>query len=454
MINDYEALANNGMSADRLASTFFKEYFKNSTPTFPINPFQMLTDLGIPFLFRPFKKYDGVYIPAEDDGDVPIIAINLNKPITRQRYSAAHELCHFLKDSNKQFACILGSKSAIEKYAEKFASELLIPTPELIKQVALYEKDGYVDLDSVLLIADYFGVSFKACLNKIAYRLHKIKGDTDPVSLEKMSKKFKPETKRNEKGMFYTVLYEQVIDSMTTMFKYEPTPHALLKFKQEYVFQDSRMEGVDIDEETAAQIVVDLRLKKQDSEYCTEGNQNIIEVAGLSFAYDYAFDECKGLITIYDAKNINKQLYITAPFPEYGGCFRETNTLVIGAKFETIDFFDIPQEMKNLDMEIKDLMDNYESLPISTYIERVAQIHHRLTVIHAFRDGNGRTSRCFANMMLLKRDIAPIFFSGDKKRDYKAALNDADTKGSFDHLYQCFFQSVIKTFATLSDYQI
>lgn len=49
MINDYEALANNGMSADRLASTFFKEYFKNSTPTFPINPFQMLTDLGIPF---------------------------------------------------------------------------------------------------------------------------------------------------------------------------------------------------------------------------------------------------------------------------------------------------------------------------------------------------------------------------------------------------------------------
>ena len=127
---------------------------------------------------------------------------------------------------------------------------------------------------------------------------------------------------------------------------------------------------------------------------------------------------------------------------------------MIGAKFETIDFFDIPQEMKNLDMEIKDLMDNYESLPISTYIERVAQIHHRLTVIHAFRDGNGRTSRCFANMMLLKRDIAPIFFSGDKKRDYKAALNDADTKGSFDHLYQCFFQSVIKTFATLSDYQI
>lgn len=454
MINDYEALANNGMSADRLAMTFFREYFKDSIPTFPINPFQILTDLGIPFLFRPFKTYDGVYIPAEDEDDIPIIAINLNKPITRQRYSAAHELCHFLKDSNKQFACVLGSQSAIEKYAEKFASELLMPTSELKKQVALYEKDGYVDLDSVLLIADYFGVSFKACLNKIAYKLDMIEGDTDPASLEKMSKKYKPVSKRKEKGLFYTVLYEQVIDSMTTMFRYEPTENSLLRFKAEYVFQDSRMEGVEIDQETASQIVVDLRLNKQDSEYCNEKNQNIIEVAGLSFAYDYAFEECKGLITIYDAKNINKQLYSTAPFPEFGGLYRETNTLVLGAKFETIDYFDIPQEMKNLDMEIKEFMENADTLSISKYIERVAQIHHRLTVIHAFRDGNGRTSRCFANMMLLKRDIAPIFFSGDQKRDYKAALKDADTKGTFDHLYQCFFQSIIKTFATLSDYQL
>ena len=454
MINDYEALANNGMSADRLALTFFKEYYKDSEPAFPINPFQMLTDSGIPFLFRPFKKYEGVYIPAEDEDDIPIIAINLNRPITRQRYSAAHELCHFLKDSNKQFACKLGSKNNIEKYAEKFASELLMPTAELKKQVALYEKDGYVDLDSVLLIADYFGVSFKACLNKIAYRLHMIKGDTDPASLEKMSKKYKPETKRKEKGLFYTVLYKQVIDSMTTMFKYEPTENALLRFKAEYVFQDSRMEGVDIDREKASEIVVDLRMKKQESEYCTEENQNSIEVAGLSFAYDYAFEECKGLITIYDAKNINQQLYITAPYPEFGGRYRETNTLVLGAKFETIDYFKIPEEMKNLDMEIKEFMDSSDSLPISEYIERVAKIHHRLTVIHAFRDGNGRTSRCFANMMLLKRDIAPIFFSGDQKKDYKAALKDADTKGSLDHLYQCFFQSVIKTFATLTDYQI
>ena len=45
MINDYEALANNGMSADRLALTFFSEYYKDTVPTFPIKPFQIQTDL-------------------------------------------------------------------------------------------------------------------------------------------------------------------------------------------------------------------------------------------------------------------------------------------------------------------------------------------------------------------------------------------------------------------------
>ncbi|WP_295086917.1 ImmA/IrrE family metallo-endopeptidase [Ruminococcus sp.] len=141
MINDYEALANGGMSADQLASTFFNEYYKDKTPIYPINPFQMLKDMGILFSVRPFKNYEGVYIPPEDDNDISVVAININKPITRQRYSAAHELCHFLKDSHKQFACVPNSQNEIERYAERFASELLMSTPELKKQVAIYAKD-------------------------------------------------------------------------------------------------------------------------------------------------------------------------------------------------------------------------------------------------------------------------------------------------------------------------
>ena len=99
---------------------------------------------------------------------------------------------------------------------------------------------------------------------------------------------------------------------------------------------------------------------------------------------------------------------------------------------ETIDYRKIPEEMYFLDKEIKTLMDEYEELPLSKYVERVIQIHHRMTVIHAFRDGNGRTTRAFANMLLLKRNVSPVFFRDKEKDEYKEALKVADLSGQYD----------------------
>ncbi|MBQ4522102.1 MAG: Fic family protein [Lachnospiraceae bacterium] len=45
----------------------------------------------------------------------------------------------------------------------------------------------------------------------------------------------------------------------------------------------------------------------------------------------------------------------------------------------------------------------------------IVRIHHRMTVIHAFRDGNGRTSRTFINMLFLRRHMPPVFFKDKVK---------------------------------------
>ena len=50
------------------------------------------------------------------------MGINLLRPIVRQRFTAAHELCHHLKDVHSGFMCATNAKSEIEKYAENFAS--------------------------------------------------------------------------------------------------------------------------------------------------------------------------------------------------------------------------------------------------------------------------------------------------------------------------------------------
>lgn len=454
MTNDYKKLADEGMSPDELARVFLKNYYQGKELSYPINPFQILSDLGIVFLIRPFKSYEGVYIPAIDEKDIPMVGINLNRPITRQRFSAAHELCHHLKDIGQQFICSSNPKSNIEQYAENFASELLMPTGELRKQVALYEKKGYIDADGVLQVADYFGVSFQSCLYKVAYRLHKIKGDTNARALRELARKYKPNKKRREQGMFEDKLYAQMFDAMEMTFKFTPTKYALQKFKHEYIYHDSRLEGIKIEQETVAEIVTDLRLLQQESKYCKEENQNVIEVAGLTLAYDYAFMEYQSQLSIYDTKSLNEKLFSLAPYPEYGGAYRISNTLVLGGKFETVDYHQISEEMFYLGKEVQNICSNMQEFSLSEYIKEVIHIHHRLTVIHAFRDGNGRTSRAFANMMLLKRNISPMFFREKEKDEYKEALKCVDTTGEYNLLYETFFKSILKSFADLSDFII
>lgn len=440
-----------GVSADKLASIFLKEYFAGREPVFPINPFQILTDLQVPFIMRPFKKYEGIYIPAEQEDDFPIVGINLNRPITRQRFTAAHELCHHLKDSKK--GCICDLKSSVERYAEDFAAGLLMPLDTFKLVVEKYLVDGYISFDNVLKVAEYFGVSFDACLNRIAYRLHKIEGDISPESLKKRRTKFKPDKRRKELELNSVLLYEQLFNAIGDRFNIASTPFSCQKFKNEYIFFDSRMEGLDIDQELVAEIVMDIRENKQESKYCTLENQNIIEVAGLTLAYDFAFENALGEINIYDAKHINEKLFSTAPCPEYGGMYRQSNTLVLGAKFETIDYHDIQREMYLLDKEVQDLLACTEKLSSSEYIEWIVRIHHRMTVIHAFRDGNGRTSRAFMNMLLLRRGMPPVFFKDKLKTEYKDALSSVDITNRYENLYEVFYRSLLISNAALSDFK-
>ena len=145
--------------AEEMASAYLSAYYGNSEIEYPISPFKMLNDEKVLFLIRNFNKLEGVYIPAQSEEDVAMVGINANRPITRQRFTAAHELCHHFRDADKQVSCPIGQKNATEKFADQFASALLMPLGELRSKVNEYkDANGNVSFDSVLLIADYFGV--------------------------------------------------------------------------------------------------------------------------------------------------------------------------------------------------------------------------------------------------------------------------------------------------------
>ena len=442
---------------ERMAAVYLMKYYGNQKIEYPINPFKMLKDEGILFLLIDFKKLEGVYIPASSSEDVPVVGINANRPITRQRYSAAHELCHHFRDADKQISCpISGVKNAVEKFAEAFAAALLMPLNELRTQVNKRKNsNGTISMDDVLEIADYFGVSFLACLFRIAYRIHAIPGNTEADELRKRAAKYEPDKKRKRQHMTYTKLYAELIDCYQEQLAFKPTDYARYVFQNEYIYNDSRMEGLDITLEQASEIVTDLRLNMQNSIYCSadEKDEVYMSIAGHYKMYQEIFAEpVKDSLDAYYLFTLNKLLFSHYPHPESGGSSRQNNTLVLGAKFETVDYHEIFNEIAKVDGVVRDFFSRKSEISTSEYVEHVARTHHKITVIHPFPEGNGRTSRAFMNVQLVRAGITPIYIKVEDKKEYIAALSRADQSGDYDELYEIIFRIIIRSSVELHQY--
>ena len=447
----FEIEAKKYTDPEKMAADYLVKYYGNQKIEYPINPFQMLKDEGILFSLQDFKKLEGVYIPASSKEDIPIVGINANRPITRQRFSAAHELCHHFHDADKQISCPIGSKNAVERFAEDFAAALLMPINELRAQVNKRKNNTRnVSFDDVLEIADYFGVSFQACLFRIAYMIHAISGNTEPDELRKRANKFKPEKERKRHHMTYTKLYEGLIDCFQEQLTFKPTDHARYLFQNEYIYNDSRMEGLDVTQEQASEIVTDLRLKMQNSKYCNQENEAYLSIAGHYDMYQEIFSEpVKDSLDAYYLFRLNKLLFSHYPHPEFGGSARQNNTLVLGSKFETVDYHEIFNELAKVDNEVRDFFSRKADISMSEYIEHVVRTHHHITVIHPFPEGNGRTSRAFMNVQFVRAGIMPIYIKVEDKKSYIEALSRADQSGDYDELYEIVFKLIIKSYVDL-----
>ena len=98
-------------SPELLANAVLKQYEKEiGKLQFPINPFMILKSLNIKLVIRNFKDLEGLYIPSINEDDIDVVAINFNRPLYRQRFTAAHEICHFIKDKNNAIVCPISGK--------------------------------------------------------------------------------------------------------------------------------------------------------------------------------------------------------------------------------------------------------------------------------------------------------------------------------------------------------
>lgn len=449
---DFRSEAKTYVDPDKMADEYLAVYFANQKIEYPINPFQMLKNEGILFTMSNFQRLEGVYIPETAADGVPVVGINVNRPITRQRFTAAHELCHHFRDADKQISCPIGRKNDIEKFADRFAAAILMPMQELSFQVDKRKNDqGIISFDDVLEIADFFGVSFQSCLYRIAYCIHAIDGNTEPDELKSRIKKYQPDKKRRQRQMSYADLYEGLIDNLHEQLRFIPTDHARFLFQNEYIYNDSRMEGLDVSLKQASEIVTDLRLKMQNSVYCKEDEEVFMSIAGHYMMYQDIFQKpVKDSVSIYDTFLLNKKLFSCYPYPDYGGNIRQDNTLVLGAKFETVDHCDIYVELNKVDIEIKEMHVRRNEMTDSEFIKHIIRVHHAITRIHPFPDGNGRTARAFMNLQLVRSGLPPVYIKAEDKSSYIDALSMADNEGRYEDLYEIIFRLILKSHATLT----
>lgn len=443
MVNESKNFYSPGMSPQALAAKVLKDRFGEEMPSIPIDPFKLMREYGIVYQLMEFENLEGIYLVPEGEKDLPVVGINYKRKITRQRFTAAHELCHHLKDRRSEICPKGGNGSETERFAEQFAAELLMPGKLFLSVAQEYAENGKVSLDDALQIAERFGVSFRSCVLRLAYTFHILDGDYK--NLNKRISDYRPDRKKLAMGMEIENinLLRQEIDSYVFFFTIEPDI-VWYRFKNDFIYNENRMEGLDLDEEEVAEIVTDLRMNRQDSLYCKESYEDIIQVVGHAELYDYIL-ETEDKLTIYKLPDLNKKLFQYAPYPEEAGKTRIDNNLVLGAKFETVDWREVAAELVKLQNPVEDLVRDADRLTISEYVLQALKIHHRITQIHPFRDGNGRSSRAMLNWMLRKKGLPPIYFKFPEKESYYMALERADKHRDYSELLRITIRELFRT---------
>ena len=140
-----------------------------------------------------------------------------------------------------------------------------------------------------------------------------------------------------------------------------------------------------------------------------------------------------------------QKLFQFAPYPDEAGKTRTDNNLVLGAKFETLDWREVAQALVDLQKPVEQLVNNASELSISEYVLEAMKIHHRVTQIHPFRDGNGRSSRALLNWLLRYKGLPPIYFKLTEKKSYYTALEIADKQGTYRELLRVAIRELFRT---------
>lgn len=139
-------------------------------------------------------------------------------------------------------------------------------------------------------------------------------------------------------------------------------------------------------------------------------------------ALDFLFDmvsENRGTISEHVIRQLH-QLVVRETEKEWAGRYRSGSVMIAGVAHMPPEAFEVPRMMEDA---VRWLRSHQKKLHT---IECAALLHHKLTFIHPFFDGNGRTSRLVMNIILMKKGYPLAIILKTDRQKYYRVLQDAD----------------------------
>lgn len=198
----------------------------------------------------------------------------------------------------------------------------------------------------------------------------------------------------------------------------EPTLRSLrLWFRTQHVYHSNAIEGSTLTlYET--QVVI--------GDGLTVGGKplrDVLAAKNLASALDWVEELGRGIEPIHErtVREIHN-LVMRGEDEVLPGRYKTENNLVAGARFRTPSVLQTPPLMEALG--------TYLSSPLhADPVGASAVAHAWLVGIHPFRDGNGRTARLLANLLLIRNGFPVALLTEDRRPEYYAALDKAHCTG-------------------------
>lgn len=156
-------------------------------------------------------------------------------------------------------------------------------------------------------------------------------------------------------------------------------------------------------------------------------SKEMIEPVNVKDAYEFCIENTESLFATPELfiREIHK--IVLRDISVEGGMYRKEQVKLSGMSFSPPDWVDVEPFMSQLAGELRQLD------PQKSVLQHAAEMHSKLTSIHPFSDGNGRTARLIMNAILMKADLPAIVIAYSDKQRYLDGLMSSN-KGDISEL--------------------